>query len=69
MRENKEEILKAFTRVLQMTKCWENLDALLYDKGSQEVVVIVNGSEAKRINVANESGYAMIQDVVKNLPA
>ena len=52
-----------------MTKCWENLDALLYDKGSQEVMVIVNGSEAKRINVANESGYAMIQDVVKNLPA
>lgn len=69
MRENKQAILDALKVTLNLTRAGDDITALNYDKDREEVQVHFNNSNfiARRINVAADSGIAMIRDVMKGL--
>ena len=69
MRENKQAILDALKVTLNLTRAGDDITALNYDKEREEVQVHFNNSSfaARRINVAADSGIAMIRDVMKGL--
>ena len=69
MRENKQAILDALKVTLNLTRAGDDITALNYDKEREEVQVHFNNSSfaARRINVAADSGIAMIRDVMRGL--
>lgn len=69
LREDKQAILDALKVTLNLTRAGDDITALNYDKEREEVQVHFNNSSfaARRINVAADSGIAMIRDVMKGL--
>ena len=67
--ENKQAILDALKQALNLTRAGDDITAINYDKEREEVQVHFNNSNfiARRINVAADSGIAMIRDVMKGL--
>ena len=67
--EDKQAILDALKVTLNLTRAGDDITALNYDKEREEVQVYFNNSSfaARRINVAADSGIAMIRDVMKGL--
>lgn len=68
--ENKAEIAKQLCITLQMTREYaEELDALEYAKNGYEEIVTATFSNGytRKINVAHDSGIAMIRDIIKGL--
>lgn len=67
--ENKQAILDALKVTLNLTRAGDDITALNYDKEREEVQVHFNNSSfaARRINVAADSGIAMIRDVMRGL--
>lgn len=67
--ENKQAILDALKQALNLTRAGDDITALNYDKEREEVQVHFNNSNfaARRINVAADSGIAMIRDVMRGL--
>ena len=69
LREDKQAILDALKVTLSLTRAGDDITALNYDKEREEVQVHFNNSSfaARRINVAADSGIAMIRDVMRGL--
>lgn len=64
--ENKQEILNLLLKALQATRAGYDVTALKYDVDEEAVYVdFLSGPNARRINVAMDSGIAMIRDVLK----
>ena len=68
-REDKQAILYHLKQALNLTRAGDDITALNYDKEREEVQVHFNNSSfaARRINVAADSGIAMIRDVMRGL--
>lgn len=67
--ENKAEIAKKFCDTLRMTREFEELQSLEYahDDYREYVTATFENGYTKEINVAHDSGIAMIRDIIKGL--
>lgn len=65
--ENKQEILDLLLPALQATRNLNDLKELIYDLKSEHVIAVFDNNSRKRINVAGDSGTAMIQDIINNI--
>lgn len=67
--ENKAEIAKKFCDTLRMTREYEELQSLEYkhDDYREYVTATFGNGYTKEINVAHDSGIAMIRDIIKGL--
>lgn len=64
--EDKNKICKLLCKVLQLTRGASDLKALEYSPETEIVTVQFEGG-SRKINVACDSGTAMIRDIVNNL--
>lgn len=64
--EDKNKICKLLCKVLQLTRGASDLTSLEYDAEHEIVTANFEGG-SKRINVAMDSGTAMIRDIVNHL--
>ena len=62
--EDKQVILDLLCRTLQATRDQHDLKALIYDEDSEEVMICWEGGNGV-VNVALDSGIAMISDVLR----
>ena len=68
MGENKQAILDKLVQAIRCTRAGEDVVALRYDRDSETVHVdFESGEDGRIINVAMDSGFAMIKDVVNNI--
>lgn len=66
--ENKQEILDLLLKAVQATRAGEDVTAMRYNMVDQCVYVDFESGPGKRvINVAMDSGIAMIRDVMKHI--
>lgn len=66
MNENKQLICDKLLEALQLTRQMEDLTALTFDPETEIVTAKFKGGN-KKINVACDSGYSMISDLIVNL--
>lgn len=64
MEENKQEILDRLCFALQATRDQDDLKKLIYDEDHEEVIICWDEGGTS-VNVAMDSGIAMIRDVLK----
>lgn len=67
MMEDKQAICNALRRTLRLTRQFEDLEYLAYDDESGTVLARFENGGARLIGVGLDSGYAMIQDIVKHI--
>ena len=67
MTENKQDILNYLKATLQLTRCGQDIADLIYNDEKETVMVMFKTGAFKVINVACDSGSAMILDVVKGI--
>ena len=60
----KYDICRALLPVLKMTRALCDLEDLEYHVDTEEVHAVFKGGYTKKINVACDSGLAMIKDIV-----
>lgn len=65
-REDKERICKLLCKVLQLTRGASDLKSLDFNPETEIVTAIFEGG-SRKINVACDSGTAMIRDIVNHL--
>jgi len=65
--ENKQKILDLLLKTLQATANAADVVSLMYDAERESVTVKFDGGGSRVINVAMDSGTAMIRDVMKQL--
>ena len=65
--EDKQLILDLLLPALKATRCLEDLTALSYDANTESVDAFFASGGIKRINVACDSGIAMIRDVLRGI--
>ena len=70
-REDKREICEKLLQVLQTTRHLDDLVDLEYSGiltcGDEYVTALFRNGSRKTINVSGDSGYALIEDVMKGL--
>lgn len=64
--ENKQDILDALVECLKLTRDQHDLEQLIYDD-ERELVTIAWENGGATVNVAMDSGIAMIRDVLNAL--
>lgn len=64
--ENKQDILDALVECLKLTRDQHDLEQLIYDE-ELELVTIAWENGGTTVNVAMDSGIAMIRDVLNAL--
>lgn len=64
--ENKQDILDFLLPALQLTRACEDLCSLEYDE-EMEIVTATFANGSRKINVAMDSGIAMIRDVLAHI--
>lgn len=67
MHEDKQMICDLLCRTLQQTRNQEDLVSLTYNDTKETVVVEYQGGGGFEVNVAIDSGIAMIKDILDNL--
>lgn len=65
--ENKQLICNLLCETLKATRNQYDLRKLLYNDSEETVTVIWQSGGQKIINVAMDSGTAMIRDIMKNI--
>ena len=65
--ENKQEILDKLLATLQATRIFRDLASLEYEPEQEMVTAVYEGGATLRVNVACDSGFAMIKDVLRLL--
>ena len=65
--ENKQEILDKLLATLQATRIFRDLASLEYEPEQEMVTAVYEGGATLRVNVAGDSGFAMIKDVLRLL--
>ena len=63
----KQDICRALLPVLRMTRALRDLEDLEYQGDTEEVHAVFRGGYTKKINVACDSGLAMIKDIVNKI--
>lgn len=66
-KEDKQDICSLLCRALQATRNACNLVSLDYDPARETVTVLFMGGGNRQINVACDSGTAMIRDIMRHL--
>lgn len=64
--ENKQAICNLLCLTLQSTRACSNLEKLTYDE-QNEIVIVKFEHGTLYVNVALDSGYAMVKDIVNHL--
>ena len=64
MEENKQEILDRLCFAIQATRDQQDLKKLIYDEDHEKVIICWDEGGTS-VNVAMDSGIAMIRDVLK----
>lgn len=64
-RENKQVICNYLCITLQQTREYEDLNMLEFKEEQEEVVATFDSGFQKRVNVACDSGSAMIRDILR----
>lgn len=67
MRENKQQICDLLLVTLQATSNAADVVSIIYDDSSEKVQVKFVSGGIRTINVAMDSGTAMIRDIMNNL--
>ena len=67
MLENKQQILDLLLKTLQATANATDIASLTYDAEHESVTVKFENGGSRIVNVAMDSGTAMIRDVMANL--
>lgn len=67
LEEDKQEICNLLCRALQATRSARDLISLNYDPARETVNALFEGGGTRQINVACDSGTAMIRDVMRHL--
>lgn len=67
MHENKQEILDLLVRAVRKTYAGADIEEMIYYEDTEEVIVVYNHGYRKSVNVALDSGIAMIRDVLKQI--
>ena len=68
--EDKQKILDALCKTLQLTRSQSDLVSLTYHRQSEdheEVIVKYTSGNTRRINTSLDSGLAMIRDVCEHI--
>lgn len=65
--ENKQKICDLLLLTLRATHNAADVISIIYDGESEEVTVTFVSGGKRHINVAMDSGTAMIRDIMKNL--
>ena len=63
----KQDICRALLPVLRMTRALRDLEDLEYQGDTEEAHAVFRGGYTKKINVACDSGLAMIKDIVNKI--
>ena len=66
--EDKQKILDAFCKVLQMTRSCSDLVDIIYsipDESGLEYAILVFKHGDRMVNITGDSGTAMLKDVLK----
>lgn len=63
----KHDICRALLPVLRMTRALRDLEDLEYQGDTEEVHAVFRGGYTKKINVACDSGLAMIKDIANEI--
>ena len=63
----KHDICRALLPVLRMTRALRDLEDLEYHGDTEEVHAVFRGGYTKKINVACDSGLAMIKDIMNKI--
>lgn len=67
MLDYKDKICEELCKVLQLTISAADLISLNYDKETEIVTATFENGSSRKINVAWDSGMAMIRDIVNHL--
>lgn len=65
VRENKQQICDSLLQTLQLTRMCDDLRSLEYQADTEIVVATFTGGGFMNINVACDSGIAMIRDICR----
>lgn len=63
--ENKQEIVFRLKLLLKITRAGSGIEDLLLDESQREVTIVFEGGYKRKVNIEGDSGYAIIQDVMK----
>ena len=67
MKEDKQNICNLFLKTLQATRNACDLVSLEYSDTTETVTAVFEKGGIRKINVAMDSGTAMIHDIIKHL--
>jgi hypothetical protein len=66
--EDKQEILNKLLEVFHLTAAGENIEELRYNRDDETVRVdFPNNPDVRIINVAKDSGFQMLIDIMKDI--
>ncbi|MCM1277153.1 MAG: hypothetical protein NC299_17655 [Lachnospiraceae bacterium] len=64
-REDKREICEKLGDLLRSTDYWQNVEYIDYRAKAEQAIVFFKDRDAKCVNVAMDSGMALITDILK----
>lgn len=67
MRENKQEVCNKLADLLKATSYWWDVERIEYKPNPEEAVVYFKDREPVAVNIAMDSGKAIISDVLKGI--
>ncbi len=67
MREDKQAICNALCEALKLTRAFHDIVGIDYNAESEKAIVIFDDDNSVDINVAFDSGAAMIRDILRGL--
>lgn len=67
--ENKQQICDKFAELLKITRFGENIDRIEYNPNTECALVVRKDRKPVPINVAMDSGVAIIKDILRGLGA
>ncbi len=65
--ENKRDIAGRLSLLLRATKAGEGMERLLLSEDEQTVTIVFQDGHQRDVNVACDSGIAMVRDVISAL--
>lgn len=65
--ENKEDIVKRLKLLLMATRAGSNVADLILNERQDEVTILFKAGGDRKVNIAGDSGIAIISDVIRYL--
>ena len=65
--ENKEEIIMRLKLLLKATRAGNSIADLILNEGQDTVIILFRHGAVREVNIAVDSGIAIIKDVIKAL--